>query len=454
MKYILKNKDIDVLEFEIDKNIKAFKGQEIVEQDIMNIGILNIDLLPINLPNKLDNEILKKWVRNRKIPAHRKYARKILDSIGIDDADLIGYLNVSLGLSLNDSFWIVPADKDYKWKDFNLYDNEFSEALKLVAFGEISKKLSGLTSSPEYTTSGMLPKCWHKDESGIYLYKGSSQEYANGGKEAFGEYYMAQIAGIMGFNHINYNLVEFHGKMVSACSIFTSENEGYVPIYYLLSQEELRSKKSNKGLEAIVKIYGREKFEDLMLFDAIIYNTDRHLGNFGMMINNDTNEILRSAPIFDNGSSIFNKPTKDDLKSLNLRMKEFYSYFEYAFDEQLRLFVQPRHIPNLQKLTEFEFIKHSEFNLGNEWLEPIQAYLQDRAKFALQIAYEKQNKEEQSKKDFAGFEFSNTSGMDKLRNEALVKEQSSINTQKPTKNDGNKPDIDEDKPSGPSGPRM
>ena len=392
MKYILKNKDIDVLEFEIDKNVKVFKGQEIVEQDIMNISVLNIDLLPINLPNKLDNEILKKWVRNRKIPAHRKYARKILDSIGIDDADLIGYLNVSLGLSLNDSFWIVPADKDYKWKDFNLYDNEFSEALKLVAFGEISKKLSGLTSSPEYTTSGMLPKCWHKDESGIYLYKGSSQEYANGGKEAFGEYYMTQIAGIMGFNHINYNLVEFHGKMVSACSIFTNENEGYVPIYYLLSQEELRSKKSNKGLEAIVKIYGRENFEDLMLFDAIIYNTDRHLGNFGMMINNDTNEILRSAPIFDNGSSIFNKPTKDDLKSLNLRMKEFYSYFEYAFDEQLRLFVQPRHIPNLQKLTEFEFIKHNEFNLGDEWLEPIQAYLQDRAKFALQVAYEKQDR--------------------------------------------------------------
>lgn len=56
--------------------------------------------------------------------------------------------------------------------------------------------------------------------------------------------------------------------------------------------------------------------------------------------------------------------------------------------------------------------------------------------------------------DFAGFEFSNTSGMDKIRDEVLVKEQSSINTQKPTKNDGDKPDIDEDKSSGPSGPRM
>ena len=169
MKYILKNKDIDVLEFEIDKNVKVFKGQEIVEQDIMNISVLNIDLLPINLPNKLDNEILKKWVRNRKIPAHRKYARKILDSIGIDDADLIGYLNVSLGLSLNDSFWIVPADKDYKWKDFNLYDNEFSEVLKLAAFGITSKKLNEISTSPELTTSGMLPKCW-QEKMGKFIF--------------------------------------------------------------------------------------------------------------------------------------------------------------------------------------------------------------------------------------------------------------------------------------------
>ena len=44
--------------------------------------------------------------------------------------------------------------------------------------------------------------------------------------------------------------------------------------------------------------------------------------------------------------------------------------------------------------------------------------------------------------------------MDKICDEALIKEQSSINTQKPTKNDGDKSDIDEDKPSGPSGPRM
>ena len=452
MKYILKNKDIDVLEFEIDKNVKAFKGQEIVEQDIMNISILNIDLLPINLPNKLDNEILKKWVRNRKIPAHRKYARKILDSIGIDDADLIGYLNVSLGLSLNDSFWIVPADKDYKWKDFNLYGNEFSEALKLAAFGITSKKLNEISTSPELTTSGMLPKCWHRENGQIYLYKGSSK-MNNGADEPCIEFYMAQIADVMGFEYVPYDLKEFHGQIVSSCPIFTNENEGYAPMYLCLGENE----RKYVGVElanAVYKIYDNDKFDDLMVFDALVCNTDRHLGNFGMIIDNNTNKLLRPAPIFDNGLSIMAHIGLDELTQIQEESSKMTGYFNFKFDEQLRLFVQPRHIPNLQKLTEFEFIKHSEFNLGDEWLEPIQAYLQDRAKFALQIAYEKQDKEEQSKKDFAGFEFSNTSGMDKIRDEVLVKEQSSINTQKPTKNDGDKPDTDKDKPSGPSGPRM
>lgn len=59
-------------------------------------------------------------------------------------------------------------------------------------------------------------------------------------------------------------------------------------------------------IEKAVSIYGKENFEDLMLFDAIIGNRDRHLGNFGMIVNNNTFEVLNVAPIFDNGESVLN----------------------------------------------------------------------------------------------------------------------------------------------------
>ena len=162
---------------------------------------------------------------------------------------------------------------------------------------------------------------------------------------------------------------------------------------YLCLGENERKYVGIELANAVYKIYDNDKFDDLMVFDALVCNTDRHLGNFGMIIDNNTNKLLRPAPIFDNGLSIMAHIGLDELTQIQKESSKMTGYFNFKFDEQLKLFVQPRHIPNLQKLTEFEFIKHSEFNLGNEWLEPIQAYLQDRAKFALQIAYEKQDNE-------------------------------------------------------------
>lgn len=402
MKYVLKNKDIDILQFESETTQKTSGeyGTDI-KQSLKNIIILKDDALPLNLRIKENIEKnLLRWIKKRKAPENRQFIEKIIATYSSGGQEMpLDYINVSLGLSLNDSFWIIPADKDYKWKDYNLYDNPFDERIKNIAFGDFSQKVSGFTSSPEYTTYGMLPKCWHRENDKIYLYKGSSTEYANMGKEAYGEYYMAQIAEVLEFKHISYDLKEFHGQIVSSCEIFTSENEGYINIISFLNDENIEyiannEMKANRNsiIQDIIKTYGKENFENLMLFDAIIYNTDRHCGNFGMIIDNNTNAILRPAPIFDNGLSIFNKPTKDDLKDIKLCMNQLVSYFEYNFDEQLKRFVQPRHIPNLEKLKTFEFKKHKAFNLPDLWLEPIQKALQDRANLALEFAYQKDKK--------------------------------------------------------------
>ncbi|WP_276953327.1 hypothetical protein [Helicobacter rodentium] len=179
---------------------------------------------------------LETWIKHRKVPSHRQFAENILASIPEDkDYNPFAYIDISFGLSLNDSFWIVPSDKDYQWKDYNLYENEFSEALELSAFGLNLTKVNGFTSSPEYTTNGMLKKCWHRDNGQIYLYKGSTKNDDSIG-EAYSEYYMAQIAEVMEFDYVPYDLKLFHNQIVSACPIFTNENEGYMPIHYLLMQ--------------------------------------------------------------------------------------------------------------------------------------------------------------------------------------------------------------------------
>lgn len=387
MKYLLKNKDSVVLEFEVSINTQTYQGISRQYATIKNTKAINDDLLPRSM-NDLDS--LQKWIEKRKIPKNRAFVNDILKTLGVDsDDNFMAYIDISLGLSLNDSYWIMPSDREYKWSDFNLYDNEFDKALALVAFSGGSYKANKITSSPEYTTNGMLKKCWHRENGGIYLYKGSSEKNANGGKESYAEYYMAQIAESLGFKHISYDLREFHGQLVSTCPIFTNENEGYLNIYDCLDKD-IRQSYKFKLIEPIQKVYGKGSFEDLMLFDALICNVDRHLGNFGMIVDNNTNDLLRPAPIFDNGFSMINILTQDELSDIPSAITNMqHSFFDFSFDEQLKLFVQPRHIPNLKKLQTFEFRKHKEFNLPDEWLESIQKAIQDRAKLAIELCHKK-----------------------------------------------------------------
>ena len=56
--------------------------------------------------------------------------------------------------------------------------------------------------------------------------------------------------------------------------------------------------------DKLSKVYGEETYADLMLFDSIIANQDRHYGNFGYLIDNNTGKYIKPAPIFDNGLSL------------------------------------------------------------------------------------------------------------------------------------------------------
>lgn len=390
MKYILKNKDIDILEFEVTTIKEEISNTS--TQIIQNLNLIKPNLLPRGITDNddLQNE-LDSWIRYRKIPKNRQFVENIVATYSAEEKEmLMDYIDVSLGLSLNDSYWITPANKEYKWKDYNLYDNEFSEALQRASFGEEIKGIKGITSSPEYTTNGMLKKCWHRESDGkIYLYKGSSQEYANGGKEAYSEYYMAQVAKVLGFDCVPYDLKEFHNQIVSSCPIFTNENEGFVPIYQFIKNDLRPHPLPMELANAMAKYYTLEKLQDLLVFDAIIINKDRHQNNFGMIVDNNTGKILRPAPIFDNGFSMINFLIADELKDIENSKMDKISKMDLSFDQQLKIFVQDRHASALEKLQSFTFTRHPKYNLGEEWLQPIEKYINKRATMALEFINEK-----------------------------------------------------------------
>lgn len=379
-RYCLKNRDKIILEFEAFKNESgAFGGQKI-----------NIIKQYEEFDDVLDGRDLEKWIERREVPENREFADEIIATYSDAKSSIFDFIDKTLALSLNDTFWIVPKNKMYKWCDYNLYDNDFNEVISSVAFTGKSDKVDGLILSPEFTTNGMLKKCWQKDKDGkICLYKGSSKEYANGSKEAFSEYYMCQIAKTLGFRAVVYELKKFHNEVVSCCEIFTSEDFGYKPMYYCIDKDK-RDLSFEKIEDEILSIYGAKTYADMMLFDAIIYNSDRHFGNFGMMVENVSGDFVKQSPIFDNGFSLINSLTQDELKNIKEAMSEKCSYSGYDFDEQAKRYAQPRHIKNLQNLQNFKFKRHEKYNLNETWLNTIEQHISKRAKEIIEFVENKE----------------------------------------------------------------
>lgn len=388
-KYILKNKNNDILEF----NVESFIDEKtLILNKKIEISKIYDENFPIQLRNSENlEESIARFISSRKIPQNRSFAKRIIEETGNDP--FMGYIDISFGLSLNDTLWIVPEKKsDLKWEEVNLYKNFFSERLQMASFGLGYEGNSPYKISPEFTTNGMLKKCWIRENDKIFLLKSNSEtgfDFTSKHVEVFSEYYTSQIAKLFKPNSITYDIVEFNGELCSKCQIFTTENRGYLPITAFLTEEEL--KKGEKILadrsyfiEKAVSIYGKENFEDLMLFDAIIGNRDRHLGNFGMIINNKTFEILNAAPIFDNGESILN------YYNFNKNL-EFGAYSSRTnslgqrFNEVFKNYVQQKHENFFEKLKTFRFERHPEYNLSENILVSFERHLHSMSERALKI---------------------------------------------------------------------
>ena len=115
-------------------------------------------LLPLEMT--LDDEGVLKWLERRVIPKNRTFVEEILRAFGLALGDTKGIIDVCKGLSLNDSYWVVPEGFEGKFADYNLYENRFSEILSLVAYTGVTQSDAAFSTSPEFTTNGMLPKAW------------------------------------------------------------------------------------------------------------------------------------------------------------------------------------------------------------------------------------------------------------------------------------------------------
>ncbi len=341
-------------------------------------------LLPLDLA--LSPEGLSRWIQKRTIPKNRAYVNALLARCGLSINRPMSIIAVCKGLSLNDSYWVVEDGFTGTFDQYNLYENRFSRILGLIAFtGYGSSIRASLVSTPELTTNGMLPKCWRRIDGKVKLYKGGTSGASNAGFEPYSEYYAAQVAEAMGINAIRYGLSRWKGQLCSTCELFTSRDVSFMPVGRLVTHGGF------SAVKAFYEAQGPEYLQalrDMVVFDAVIYNTDRHFGNFGFLIDNATNRIVAPAPLFDHGNSLFNFAGAEFMSSPE-KLREYAdtlaprAYEDYV--EMARAMMNDRNREQLRHLLGFRFKRHSHYNLPGEWTGMIETQIKRRSRLLLEF---------------------------------------------------------------------
>lgn len=371
--YYLKLFNKTLLRFDMDK-----------ELNVSNIGILcdDIKLFPENL-KEVNSDTIKYFILNKLIPKNRANLECFLSAVNIELDDFKAILDYSKGLSIIDAYWIT-RDDGLRYENFNLFDNDISNELSLSIFNGTKVKVNNTVLSPEFNTNGAIPKCWIKKDDGYYLYKSSTAYlgFANTGNEPYSEYYSCQLLKELGIPYIDYDLEIYQDEIVSVCKIFTSKDIAYVPIHLVANIDNI-----DKAYKWCLEHNLEEAFGDMIIFDALIYNHDRHLGNFGIIKDNHTGDILGMAPIFDNGAGLLAYTSLSKFKDLET-FEDYYkndndfnlSNYWIDFRDLVKKYCTDKQLVKLKKLDNFKFTKHPRYNLLEGRLEYLNILIDYRVK--------------------------------------------------------------------------
>lgn len=305
-----------------EKNIYEIMHMEKVVANISTIGrveIFNEKFMPYDLyleiekgndieimMNNLDN--FNHWCASRVLSLDRKYAKEILNSIGVSQA-VTDKDRASIALSyhcvtLTDVYWIRKKGEDITFDSINLYDNPLNEAIVELSLKGRQMTVTNKELAPDLSTKGYFPKAWIRRDKGFKLLK-------DGGEDAVKRELLAsKICQCFDIPQVRYNKSYYQDQIVSESDIITSKNYSMVSkmafdIYAV--NHDLNTINVCNELDAIT-------FYGMNILDYLIGNTDRHPENWGFLVDNQTNQYISLYPIMDFNQSFY---AYDDLDGAN-----------------------------------------------------------------------------------------------------------------------------------------
>ena len=226
------------------------------------------------------------WCTSRILPANRQHKDVILKSLNLISKKSAQIALLCHCLSLTDVYWVRTSNESITFQGINLYDNHSENPLidaSLLGKQITSPSLKGAIK--DLSTDGCFPKAWF----GNTLLKGGYTIAVRN------EILASKICQCFQCSQVLYEKGIYKGELVSISSIFTSKE------YSIVSKEAFDIYAVNHDINPIEYILSLDTYSYYMMniLDYLTGNTDRHWGNWGFLIDNQTNTPIALHPLMD-----------------------------------------------------------------------------------------------------------------------------------------------------------
>lgn len=250
------------------------------------------------------------WCASRMLTLDREHAKAILNSAGLSQAVTDkARAQVALSyrcLSLTDAFWVRQKGDKTRYNEVNLYENHLDKTFVDIALCGRQYTVENRYLARDLSTNGVYPKAWRRNGNGFELLK-------DGGDDAVDRELLAsRICRCFEVDQVLYEEGSFDGERVTISRNFTS------PAYSIADMEALEIRQTNRGsdLRSYVLKLDRKNYHMMNIVDYLVGNTDRHWGNWGVLVDNEHNYPRRLHDLMDFNQSFHAYETLDGANCL------------------------------------------------------------------------------------------------------------------------------------------
>lgn len=294
-RYELRHKDHTVLLFEYKSGVKLLE-------------IVDPARLPIRMEDSedfFDDTIIsfRDWYMHRMTDTYRRERRPEYQFHRVYDLCTPDCVDINYGANLSDHYWICSEGSSITWEEINFFENDFEPADEnslWTAYGKYT---------PDNYTNGNLRKFWIIKDGVRYLVKYNSLRYDELQIGAHNEVFCSKLLQKLGINHAEYQLGfdDTIGEFYSLSKCMTDTVYELVPAYNIICDYRTDGSYYDLFLDVCKNKLGvdvRKQVDEMITFDYLIANEDRHWNNFGLLRNSETLEYVGFAPLYDHEYSM------------------------------------------------------------------------------------------------------------------------------------------------------